>query len=466
MPSLAHRLPLFLLALVSTPDALPGATLFEGATLLTLADTEDLPLAPGWMLVDDDGFIAALGVGQPSATLTADDALERIDLSGRIVLPGFVSGHSHLWQSAFRGIAPDGELWPWLNALHHTYGADFAPGDLAAFTALGALDQLLHGVTTTYNHSHWLEFDAHCYFEQFTAESTLPQRFIFSHCVPLDETPTQWRDEIAARFPTPHPAPQDPFLGLSLNLRPYGPPANLTAQVALADELGWTIQLHYLEQSARQETDRANWPLYREADIPRPGTSFAHFIHTTPEIRDDAAAAGAAMIWNPLSNGRLGSGLADIPGYLAAGLGVGMGVDGQASADLNDPFENMRMGLYATRMREENADGLQPLDMLRLHTLATARILRIDRFVGSLEPGKFADFLVLDPASSATGPVWDPAAHTVFALASANLEAVYIGGEKVVERGDILGHDLTALSAEVEQRIQALRTRHAERVAK
>jgi cytosine/adenosine deaminase-related metal-dependent hydrolase len=441
---------------------LSATTLYYGAAVLTLAEGE-APYEPGWFVVDGEGYLTALGEGAPPKKFL-ESAEHLTDLRGRIVMPGFVSGHSHLWQSAFRGIAPDGELWPWLEALHRTYGEDFAKGDMWAFTAHGALDQLWHGVTTTYNHSHWLGFSSELYFEQFEAEAELPQRFIYAHCLPLREPVETWRPQMDRYFPEPTPEPGTSYLGLSLNVRAYGSPDLVTAQIELAKEMGITMQLHYLEQSGRQEMDREAWPMYLETGIPNPLTSFAHFIHTTYEIRDDAAAAGASMIWNPLSNGRLGSGLADIPGYLEAGLAVGMGVDGQASADISDPFANLRMGLYALRMRDENADGLQPLDILRLHTIETARVLKVDSYVGSLEAGKFADFLVLDPKSPATGPLWDPAAHVVFALSSANIESIFVGGKMVVENGTIVEHDMAALSADVEQRIQALRERHEKRV--
>jgi 5-methylthioadenosine/S-adenosylhomocysteine deaminase len=102
-----------------------------------------------------------------------------VDLTGKIVMPGFVSGHSHLWQSVFRGIAPDGELHPWLRALHWRYGSFLEDGDFGAFTRHGAYDQLRHGITTTYNHSHWMGKSYPRYLEQWQAELTLPQRFVF-----------------------------------------------------------------------------------------------------------------------------------------------------------------------------------------------------------------------------------------------------------------------------------------------
>jgi len=447
-----------LLSILVTSISLQAGTLFQNATIVTLAP-EEVNASRAWMLVNDSGYIESIGQGDaPEAIRKTTDI--SIDLAGRIIMPGFVSGHSHLWQSAFRGIAPDGELWPWLDAIHRTYGDDFAEGDLAAVTKHGSLDQLRHGVTTTYNHSHWLDFTSDLYFEQFEAESELPQRFVYAHCLPLKESPAVWREQIKTHFPTVEPAPDSNFLALSLNVRAYGSDELLGEQIKLAKELGVTYQLHYLEQSSRQEGDRAAWPSYLEQQVVGPETSFAHFIHTTDEILNEAAGAGASMIWNPLSNGRLGSGLADIPKYLASGLGVGMGVDGQASADISDPFENMRMGLYATRMHEENADGLQPIDMLRLHTLKTAQVLQVDQYVGSLEPGKFADFLIIDPQNPPTGPVWDPINHLVFACSSANIEAIYIGGKEVVRDGEISGFDRKALSADVNARIEALKSRN------
>ena len=76
----------------------------------------------------------------------------KIDASGKVVIPGFVSSQSSV-AKRFSGIASDQALYGWLKALHWTFGDFFAPGDFYTFTLHGALDQLSHGITTTYNHS-------------------------------------------------------------------------------------------------------------------------------------------------------------------------------------------------------------------------------------------------------------------------------------------------------------------------
>src|SRR5687768_12784149 len=94
-------------------------------------------------------------------------------------------------------------------------------------------------------------------------------------------------------------------------------------------EFGLPFQVHFLESSFYQKQNRHDFEYMKASgalDIP---LMYAHFIHSNDEILEQSVRAGAAAIWNPLSNGRLASGLANVPKYLRAGLKVGMGLDGQ-----------------------------------------------------------------------------------------------------------------------------------------
>jgi 5-methylthioadenosine/S-adenosylhomocysteine deaminase len=147
--------------------------------------------------------------------------------------------------------------------------------------------------------------------------------------------------------------------------------------------------------------------------------------------------------------------VADIPACLKAGIRVGMGVDGEASADLADPFENMRFGLYAIRDKYEDATIMSPYDVLRLHTMGSADVLGVADRLGSLERGKLADFLVIDPTRFRT--VFDPYASLVFVANERDLERVYVGGDLLVQNGALLKQDISKVRAEVKQRVAALR---------
>jgi cytosine/adenosine deaminase-related metal-dependent hydrolase len=128
-----------------------------------------------------------------------------------------------------------------------------------------------------------------------------------------------------------------------------------------------------------------------------------------------------------------------------------MGVDGEASADLADPFENMRTGLYAIRDKYENAGVMGPYDVLRLHTIGSAAVLGVEDKLGSLEVGKMADFLVIDPRRF--GHVFDPYATLVFVTSQPDLERVYVGGDLMVEHGAPLKQDLMKVQREVDGRV-------------
>ena len=101
---------------------------------------------------------------------------------------------------------------------------------------------------------------------------------------------------------------------------------------------------------------------------------------------------------------------------------------------------------------------MQPIDILRLHTMGSAEVMGVADKVGSLEPGKFADFVVISPSSGIDrAPVFDAFATVVFACNSANIESVYVGGEKLVDHVALTKADMTKVSAEVATRVARLR---------
>jgi cytosine/adenosine deaminase-related metal-dependent hydrolase len=226
-----------------------------------------------------------------------------------------------------------------------------------------------------------------------------------------------------------------------------------TAEKALMDEFHLGNQSHYLEPPDTVAAERAKFKWFEESGLLGPTLYFGHFIHADDAILDKVAATHGGMSWNPLSNGRLASGVADIPKYLKKGIRVGMGVDGEASADLADPFENMRTGLYAIRDKYEDATIMSPYEVLYLHTMGSADVMGVKDRLGSLEKGKFADFVAIDPTRY--GTVFDPYASLVLVTAEPDIDRVYVGGALKVERGVLLGQDMKKIRAEADRRARA-----------
>jgi 5-methylthioadenosine/S-adenosylhomocysteine deaminase len=225
-------------------------------------------------------------------------------------------------------------------------------------------------------------------------------------------------------------------------------------ETAMMKEFHLGNQTHYIEAPDDQGEQRSKFRWMIDSGLLNNQLIFGHFIHADDYILQQTAKAGASMSWNPLSNGRLASGTADIPKYLKMGIRVGMGVDGEASADLADPFENMRTGLYAIHDKYEDATIMSPYQVLWLHTMGSADVLNVRDKLGSLEPGKFADFLLINPKRLGVS-LEDPYANLVLVAAERDIDSVYVGGDLVVEHNQLLHHDLDKVQSESDRRVLA-----------
>jgi 5-methylthioadenosine/S-adenosylhomocysteine deaminase len=437
----------------------PAKLIVRNAYIFTMDPAHREPFH-GYLVVAADGTLSAVAAGDPPSTLKAAAVY---DAHGHWIIPGFISAHSHLWQSAYRGLAPDQTLLGWIDELYGKRVAGASAEDLYWFTLEGALDHLRHGITSTYNFNyggHTRDQSEAFNEQEFRAETDSGLRFVHGY-EPGKASPTYTIPIAEAQLKTfldwvhAAPRPGTKFLSVMIN----GGTAfddtydQAPLEAALMQRFHLANQSHYLEQPETQALDRERFVWFTRGGLLTDKMIFGHFIHTDAKILAATGAAHAAMAWNPLSNGRLASGTADIPAYLKAGIRVGMGVDGEASADLADPFENMRTGLYAIRDKHENAAIMSPYDVLRLHTMGSADVLGIADKAGSLEPGKLADFLIIDPTHF--GHVFDAYATLVFVTSQPDLERVYVGGELMVERGQLLRQNLVHVEHEVDQRVAA-----------
>ena len=438
----------------------PAKLVVSNAYIFSMAPNQRAPFR-GYLVVGEDGRLTAVAAGDPPTSLKA---AAMWNAEGRWVVPGFISAHSHLWQSAYRGLASDQTLLGWIAALYGKAVTQATAEDLYWFTLAGGLDHLRHGITATYsfNYGGHNRGQSEAFNEQtFRGEADSGVRFV--HGWEPGKAGSAYTTEIADRELgtflawTKEQKPETKLLSVMIN---GGTAFDDTYQqavleAALMKHYGVSNQSHYLEQPETQVVDREEFKWFTDSGLLTDKLIFGHFIHTDAAILAATGQAHAAMSWNPLSNGRLASGVADIPQYLKAGIRVGMGVDGEASADLADPFENMRTGLYAIRDKYENAGVMSPYDVLRLHTMGSADVLGVADRLGSLEPGKFADFLVIDPTRFRT--IFDPYASLVFVAAERDLERVYVGGDLLVQNGAMLKQDMVKERAEVSKRVAALR---------
>jgi 5-methylthioadenosine/S-adenosylhomocysteine deaminase len=367
-----------------------------------------------------------------------------------------------LWQAAYRGLAADSTLLAWLDDVYTKRAAKAPAEDFYWFCLLGALDHLQHGITAAYDFNYSRTNQAGNPFDeaQFRGELQSGIRFVHGYepgWMAPGVTIGQERDRLRKFLAwTAAQPPSSAFLSVMIN----GDTAfNNTYQQAvmekaLMDEFHLRNQSHYLEPPEPKTIaeERAKFRWFVKSGLLSDQLIFGHFIHPEKAILEQTAKAGVAVTWNPLSNGRMASGVADIPTYLKLGIRVGMGIDGEASGDLADPFENMRAGLYAVRDKYGDATVLSPYRVLWLHTMGSADVLGVKDKLGSLERGKFADFVMIDPLR--LGAVLeDPYANLVLVAGERDIERVYVGGDLKVDHGRMLGQDMRGVENEVNRRV-------------
>jgi cytosine/adenosine deaminase-related metal-dependent hydrolase len=440
--------------------------LVHGATLLTVDPERPDPFT-GWFSVGDDGRIAAVEAGDPTPEQLAQ-AGEVLDATGMIIGPGFVSAHSHLFTSGSRGLGMDSTLYGWIEAMLR-YVLPASPEDMYWCTRHGAQDFLRNGITTAYDFTDGgLQFDpAIASFgdripsldrqhAQLRAKTDAGLRSLHSVMLAQGHVP---RAEALAHVEDTVKAATDADPSLLLGVAVSGAvqwaptPDTAALETEVMRRYGLVNQAHFLETAEMLDLQRSKFAWYAESGALSPQLVFGHFIQTTPEIIATAAAAGCAMSWQPMSNGRLASGVASIPEIRAAGMRVGMGLDDQSCTDVADPWNNMRTGIALLRAQYKDPTAAPVGDVLMMHTRGGAEALGVDGDVGSLRVGRFADFCVVDPRRPDTGPVWDAVGTYVLACSLRNLRSVWVGGEAVAHGADLVDPQAGEVESQVHERL-------------
>lgn len=457
------------LSLFGLSAATAAETLLVKNALIITGRPADEQAFAGYLAVGADGRITTVTAGDPPAGLSADRVL---DAGGKIVGPGFISAHSHLYMSPLRGLGHTETLYGWGRSFAKFTDRATAE-DLYWFTLHGALDFLRNGITTAYDFTHSgavgvpavgltekvpppVQLPGPYEENQIRAKADAGLRFINSIGLPRVGTRGDMlgRVERLLGWAQTHYDRNPLFLKMAISGGLQRAPTKETAyfEAHVMKKYGLLNQAHFLESPERVAEQQAKFDWYEEAGALGPNFIFGHFIQTTPDIVRRAAKAGASMSWQPTSNSRLASGVADIPLYEAMGMKVAVGLDDQSCTDVSDPFQNLRMGLALIRTKYKDAKAMSVRHMLHLHTLGSAEVLGIANEVGSLEPGKFADFLVVDARAPDTGPVHDAVATYVLACSLRNLKQVYVGGKLVADGEKMLTYDESIVRREIDAR--------------
>lgn len=437
--------------------------LVKHATVLVTMDDEGTEIVDGGIYVVD-GFIDRIG---PTSELprSADTV---IDMSGHVVLPGLINAHHHFYQTLTRAVpgAQDAGLFDWLTTLYPIW-ARMGAEHIAVSTQIALAELALSGCTTAFDHLYLFPNDSRLDDEIEAARSVGLRLHASRGSMSLGESEgglppdsvVEDEDVILADTQRLIDTYHDPAAGsmTQIVVAPCSPfsvtPDLMRESAALARATGTRLHTHLAETMDEEEFCLETFgkkpvDLAESLDWAGDDVWFAHGVFIDEAEAERLGATGTGVAHCPSSNMRLASGIASVRRYRAAGIPVGLGVDGSASNDGSNLLAEARQAMLLARLdaapNQSGGELMTVRTALEIATRGGASLLgRSD--IGSLEPGKAADFIALDMSRlEYAGAQHDPVAAVLLA-APTTVSHNYVGGQPVVRDGRLVTLELEPL---------------------
>jgi 5-methylthioadenosine/S-adenosylhomocysteine deaminase len=419
-------------------------TLLKGGWVVTMAPGE----APfvGDVLIEDE-LIAAVGRLDP-----VEDA-EIVDARRHIVLPGFVDSHRHTWQSALRTIACDWTLERYFARMRGQLAPRFRPEDTYAATLLGVVDALDAGVTTVVDWSHNINSpeDADSAWQALVDGGG---RAVFSYgasnvqALSRDGSP-HTRDVVRMRNGVGSSDSGRITLGMAVRGPEFSEPDAWVHDWGLARELCLPVTVH-----VGDGLRGAGGTIFRLDELGLLGadTTFVHCSMLSDQELDRIAATGGRASVSPEVEANMGHGPAATGRLRERGIRTGLSADVCTNIG-GDMFAAMRVALALQRGADHNealsrGETLEHVrftarDVLEMATIDSAAACGLDDRIGSLEPGKQADIVVLRADRPGLFPLINPVGAAALAAGVHNVDTVFVAGRVVKRNGRLVDLDMT-----------------------
>lgn len=427
-------------------NAATATSLVVGGTVLTMD-------AAGTIIEDGavafaDGRILAVGT---TADLESDYAdAERIDATGRIVMPGLINAHTHVPMVLFRGLADDLVLMDWLQKHIFPAEAEFVDEEFVRWGTRLACLEMLRGGTTTFADMYYFEDAIAEETERCGMRAVLGTTFID---FPAPDNKT-WEEAVAyaRRFVerwqgnpriTPAIAPHSAYTVS---------PEHLVESHELAAEYDVPYLIHLVEDRAElatvtRQTGRTSVDLLDHLGILDSRILAAHVVWPTDAEIDLLAEHDVGVAHCPQSNMKVAAGVAPVPALLEAGIAIGLGTDGAASNNDLDLWEEIDTAAKLHKVTTLDPTVVTAYEALRMATSEGARALGLEDQIGSLEVGKRADLILVGTDAFHQQPHYHPYSLLTYSTKASDVETVIVEGRVVVRDGEVLTLDADEILA-------------------
>jgi cytosine/adenosine deaminase-related metal-dependent hydrolase len=433
-----------------------GRFFFKGGFVIPVDGSRRI-IANGGVIVEDDRIEM---VGEYDALRAEARGAEVIDTENCIIIPGLIDTHVHLAQALIRGVVPDNvTLVPWLRDWVWKFLPLYDQMDARASAALCILEMLKTGTTAfieIHLHSRY-GFDGIAELVERSGirgvlsksimdmqgysgeESILPPGLLESgeECIrEFKEMYRRWQGRGDGRI--------DVWLGL----RSPGAVSDelFHEAAAIAREYDTGITNHIAEVKEDVEYYQKVYGttpsgLLERFNMLGEKRVYAHCVWLDEEDMRKFASTGTTVSHCPSSNMKLGSGIAPVSDMLKLGVNVGLGCDGGPSNDSYDLIREMKLAALLQKGRTRNPSVISAWDVLEMATKNGARAIGRQKMLGSIEPGKKADMVVVELKRPSVNPISNPLSLLVYAASGDDVRDVMIDGKFVVRNKKVLTMD-------------------------
>jgi 5-methylthioadenosine/S-adenosylhomocysteine deaminase len=420
--------------------------IISGAKALLL-DAHNTCLDRASVAIKADEIIA---VGPTKDIAKQYQAKKTIRLDNALIMPGFVNGHTHAAMTCFRGIADDLDLMVWLNNYIFPAEAKNVNKTLSYWGSLLGIAEMIKSGTTTFCDMYIFE-DETARAAKEAGMRCLIGEVLFDFPSPNLKTPDEG---IAYTQMLIEKWRSDPLVNIMIQphaLYTCSKPLleevkNLARAKRLAEDYHLPIGLHLLENAAEKKQ--------LEEKLGKSAVSFLKDIgylddqliafHCVEFSENDIrlfVEHHCKVVHNPASNMKLASGVAPVPDMIKAGIPVGLGTDGCASNNNLDMIKEMGTAARLHKVARLDPTVMDAQSVVRMATLEGAKVLGMEKQIGSLEPGKKADVIILDLNKPHLTPLYNAYSHLVYAASGADVDTVVINGQVVMENRRLMTID-------------------------
>ncbi len=397
--------------------------------------------------IDSEKIIAILPTETAKKNYTAKN---NIDRQSHVIMPGLINTHAHTPMNLLRGLGDDLQLMDWLQ--NHIWPAEskIINAESCYDGSQLAIIEMLRGGTTCFND--------HYFYPNATARAAIDSGIRASLGLWVGNAPTGWAkdaDECLEKVASEYFSRPDSTL-ITYMLAPHSPYItnndSLLKTKKFADDNHLRIHIHLHETQAEIDIDLKQYgkrPLQRfhELGLLNEHLIAVHMTHLTDDEIALCAKTNIHMSHNPESNLKLASGFAPVVKLLEAGVNVCLGTDGAASNNDLDMFGELRTAALIAKGESRDPTVLNAMTALEMATINGAKAMGLEKVIGSIEVGKYADMIAVDLEHFFTQPVYNPISHLVYAVNRMQVSDVWVAGKQLLNHGEFMHIDTREIVA-------------------